>query len=108
MKRKAIVWTLFGLFIALPSVYADETSIAFYSKCIENEIQHCQIRAERVKSRSEHIRKDAEEAGAQARFYEANRDSLVHQMDQERVSTKDHKVHRYLLDAYYESRLRRE
>jgi hypothetical protein len=108
MKGKAIAWTLFGLSVALPPAYADESAKAFYNKCLETEIQHCQVRAERVSSRSDRIRKDAEKASAQARYYETNRSALVEQMEQERVSTKNHKIHRYLLDSYYESRLVKE
>jgi hypothetical protein len=106
--KKAVFCTLVGLFIAVPSAYADESSKAFYSKCIEAEIQHCQVKAERVNSRSARIREDAEKARKQAEYLEVNRDALIQQMEQQRVNTKNHKVRRYLLDAYYETRLARE
>ncbi len=106
--KKAVFCTLVGLFIAVPSAYADESSNAFYSKCIEAEIQHCEVRAERVNSRGAHIREDAERARKQADYLEANRGALIQQMEQQRLSTRNHKVRRYLLDAYYETRLARE
>jgi hypothetical protein len=105
MKRKAIGWTLFGLFFAFPSAYADESSKAFYSRCIDTEIQHCRIKAERVESRSKRIRRDAEKAKEQAHYYETNRDALIQQIDRERVCAKNYTARRYLLDSYYESRL---
>ncbi len=106
--KEIIFCTLVGLFIAAPSAYADESPKAFYSKCIEVEIQHCEVRAERANSRSARIREDAAKARKQADYYEANRDALIQQMERQRVSTKNHKVRRYLLDAYYETRLASE
>jgi hypothetical protein len=106
-KMKKIVitglWLTFVMVAPMVALSQNAGKESFYQGCIEKKIERCGLKATRLDSRSERIKREAESARRKAEFYKANREELTRQMTAKDVREKFNQVDYFLIKAYDEN-----
>ena len=105
MKSFSIILVLAGLILCpfFNNVEADPgINEIFYKVCIEKKIVQCLEKGELINSRGENLRQYGQKRSEQAQFYQEQEERLVQKMMQQKIS-KPHKIHHFLIKAYYDN-----
>ena len=98
------IWTLLlviGIILSAAITHADPgVKESFYRNCIDLRIKNCDLKAELLNSKYQHIRQWARRSSEEAKFYRDRKEQLIQALVQQNVEEKPYKVDYFLIQAY--------
>jgi len=98
------IWTLLlviGIILSAAITHADPgVKESFYRNCIDCRIKNCDLKAELLNSKYQHIRQWARRSSEEAKFYRDRKEQLIQALVQQNVEEKPYKVDYFLIQAY--------
>ena len=95
------IWTLLlviGIILSAAITHANPgVKESFYRNCIDLRIKNCDLKAELLNSKYQHIRQWALRSSEEAKFYRDRKEQLIQALVQQNVEEKPYKVDYFLI-----------
>ena len=101
MKEIGTLLLVIGIILSAAITRADPgVKESFYRNCIDCRIKNCDLKAELLNSKYQHIRQWARRSSEEAKFYRDRKEQLIQALVQQNVEEKPYKVDYFLIQAY--------
>ena len=81
---------------------SNDDLVKYYENCIAKKIYNCKCKTVLKTSRSVNLQRKADLAARQVTFLTTNKNLLIHEMVERKISPKQYKVEYYLNKRFYE------